>query len=135
MSGDLTNANYSSLRAGLLPFRAKVEQVQYGTLVPQLLRPVWRRWIATEVLSGRLDLSPDLSAEWIMPRPMQVDPAKDLAAVREALALGLTSRTQAVNELGWNADDLDAEIAADRARETSLGLTFGPRREEASDAD
>lgn len=124
LSGDLTNANYSSLRAGLLPFRARVEQTQYGTLVPQFLRPVWRRWLATEVLSGRLALSPDIAAEWIMPRPMQVDPQKDMAAVREALALGLTSRTKAVNELGWNADDLDAEIAADRAREAALGLSF-----------
>ncbi|MEZ5752894.1 MAG: phage portal protein [Paracoccaceae bacterium] len=126
LSGDLTNANYSSLRAGLLPFRARVEQTQYGTLVPQFLRPVWRRWIVTEVLSGRLDLTPDLAAEWIMPRPMQVDPQKDLAAMKEALALGLTSRTKAVNELGWNADDLDEEIAADRARERDLGLTFSP---------
>lgn len=126
LSGELTNANYSSLRAGLLPFRARVEQAQYGTLVPQFLRPVWRRWIVTEVLSGRLDLTPDLAAEWIMPRPMQVDPQKDLAAVKEALALGLTSRTKAINELGWNADDLDEEIAADRARERDLGLTFGP---------
>jgi capsid protein len=55
---------------------------------------------------------------------MQVDPQKDMAAMREALALGLTSRTKAVNELGWNADDLDAEIAADRAREADLGLSF-----------
>jgi capsid protein len=90
------------------------------------MRPVWRRWIVAEVLSGRLDLTPDLAAEWIMPRPMQVDPQKDLAAMKEALALGLTSRTKAVNELGWNADDLDEEIAADRARERDLGLTFSP---------
>lgn len=124
LSGDLNNANYSSLRAGLLPFRARVEQVQYGTLAPQLLRPVWRRWIATEVIAGRLDVSPELRAEWIMPRHAQVDPAKDMAAVKEALALGLMSRTQAIHEMGWNPDDLDSEIAADRARETALGLNF-----------
>ena len=135
LSGDLTNANYSSLRAGLLPFRARVEQTQYGTLVPQFLRPVWRRWIVAEVLSGRLDLTPDLAAEWIMPRPMQVDPQKDLAAMKEALALGLTSRTKAVNELGWNADDLDEEIAADRARERDLGLTFSPGTPESPNDD
>jgi lambda family phage portal protein len=125
LTGDLTNANYSSLRAGLLPFRARLEQIQYGCLVPQLLRPVWRRWLAAEVLAGRLDVSPETAADWIMPRPMQVDPEKELAAVREALALGLTSRTKAINELGWNADDLDAEIAADRTREAALGLDFG----------
>jgi lambda family phage portal protein len=129
LSGDLTNANYSSLRAGLLPFRARVEQTQYGVLVPQLLRPIWRRWLATEILAGRLDLSPELRAEWIMPRHMQVDPSKDMAAVREALSLGLMSRTQAIQEQGWNADDLDREIAADRARETGLGLSFTAAKE------
>ncbi|GGL52170.1 phage portal protein [Wenxinia marina] len=124
LSGDLTNANYSSLRAGLLPFRARVEQTQYGVLVPQLLRPVWRRWLASEVVAGRLDVSPDIRAEWIMPRQAQVDPAKDMTAVKEALSMGLMSRSQAVAEMGWNAADLDAEIAADHARERELGLTF-----------
>ena len=60
-------------------------------------------------------------------------PQKDMVAVKEALALGLTSRTKAVNELGWNADDLDAEIAADRAREADLGLSFTPTETPESD--
>ena len=59
-----------------------------------------------------------------MPRPQQVDPAKDLEATEKALALGLTSRTHAINELGWNADDIDEEIQADRDREGELGLNF-----------
>ena len=91
LSGDLTNANFSSLRAGLIPFRARVEQSQYGTLAPQLLRPIWRRWLALEVLSGRVELSPEIGAEWIMPRPLQgLDPIKEYGAIKEALALGPT---------------------------------------------
>ncbi|TCP62167.1 lambda family phage portal protein [Rhodovulum bhavnagarense] len=124
LSGDLTNANYSSLRAGLIPFRARIDQVQHNTLVPQVLRPVWRRWLALEILAGRIDAPADTPCDWIMPRPQQVDPAKDLEATEKALALGLTSRTNAINELGWNADDIDEEIQADRAREAELGLTF-----------
>lgn len=130
VDGDLSQANYSSLRAALLPFRAKVEQYVYHTLVPQLLNPVFRRFVTDEYLSGRLDL-PDLSlalkAEWLPPRPMQVDPAKDMAAAKEALAMGLTSRKQAVAAQGWNVTELDAEIAADRAREKELGLSFGAK--------
>ncbi|MBA4337786.1 MAG: phage portal protein [Hyphomonas sp.] len=136
LSGDLSNANYSSLRAGLLPFRARVEQIQYGILVPQLLRPVWRRVIGMGVLSGTLEASDFESAqrdylavEWIMPRPMQVDPAKDVQATRDMLDAGLMSRRQAVAEQGWNVETLDAEIAADKAREAELGLTFGKPKE------
>jgi lambda family phage portal protein len=130
VDGDLSQANYSSLRAALLPFRAKVEQYVYHTLVPQFLNPVFRRFVTDEYLASRLDLSdlsPALKAEWLPPRPMQVDPAKDMAAAKEALAMGLTSRKQAVAAQGWNVTELDAEIAADRAREKELGLCFGAK--------
>lgn len=132
LSGDLTGANYSSLRAGLLPFRARVEAIQYTVLVPQFLRRVWQRWLALEIASGRLDAPADIRCDWIMPRPLQVDPQKDLEALKTALELGLTSRSAAINELGWNADDLDRDIAADRAREAELGLTFTPKAKESA---
>ncbi|SLN77702.1 phage portal protein [Roseisalinus antarcticus] len=127
LDGDLSDANYSSLRAGLLPFRAKVEQFVYHTLVPQFLDPIFRRFVTDEYLAGRLDLpdlAPALKAEWLPPRHAQVDPQKDMAAAETALRLGLTSRRQAVAQMGWNVAELDSEIAADRAREAGLGLSF-----------
>ncbi|MEO0958147.1 MAG: phage portal protein [Pseudomonadota bacterium] len=139
VDGDLTGANYSSLRAGLLPFRAKVEQFTTGTLVPQFLAPAFRRAIREEYFAGRLELpgferdpAPFLRAEWLRPRPMQVDPAKDAEALREMLALGLVSRRQAVRQLGSDVVDIDREIAADRAREEALGLTFNDPKEGAA---
>lgn len=102
VSGDLTGANYSSLRAGLLPFRQRVEQIQYDTLVPQVLDPLWRL-----VTGGS---SP---VEWLMPKPLQVDPQKDVNATIAEINAGLTSRRKAVAERGWNLSDLDAEISAD----------------------
>ncbi|MCF2870310.1 phage portal protein [Octadecabacter sp. G9-8] len=127
LDGDLTGANYSSLRAGLLPFRAKVEQFTYHTLIPQFLDPVFRRVLTAGYLSGDIDfpeLATALKAEWLPPRPMQVDPAKDVAALKTMIEEGLTSRRQAVASLGWNVAELDAEIAADRAREAALKLNF-----------
>lgn len=111
LTGDLSGANYSSLRAGLLPFRARMEQIQYHTLVPQLLRPIWRRWLALEVAAGRADAM--VEADWIAPRPQQVDPLKDAEATEKHLAMGLTTKARAIAELGWNADDLDDEAPHD----------------------
>jgi len=126
LDGDLSKANYSSLRAGLLPFRQRIEQFQYHCLVPQVLAPVWRRVMTRIYLAGDLDdLSPALRVEWLAPRPMQVDPMKDTQALIAQIDAGLTSRRQAVASLGWNVAELDAEIAADRERAASLGLTFG----------
>ncbi|MDH3664077.1 MAG: phage portal protein, partial [Alphaproteobacteria bacterium] len=55
VTGDLRQANYSSLREGKLEFRRRIEQVQHGTLVFQLCRPVWNRWLRDAVLAGALD--------------------------------------------------------------------------------
>lgn len=55
---------------------------------------------------------------------MWVDPLKDAEAVATQIAAGLKSRRQAVAELGYSIEELDSEIAADQAREKSLGLTF-----------
>lgn len=130
LDGDLTGANYSSLRAGLLSFRAKVEQLQFHTLVPQVLTPVFRRVIRHEYLAGRLggDLAAAYAVEWLPPRPMQVDPEKDTAALAAQIELGLTSRRQAVASLGFNIDQLDAEIAADRQREVAFNLDFSNKK-------
>jgi capsid protein len=53
-----------------------------------------------------------------------VDPLKDARAL-EQIDAGLKSHTQALAETGFDAEQVDAEISADRARESSVGLSFG----------
>lgn len=120
LDGDLTGANYSSLRAGLLPFRAKVESIQYGTIVPQLLNPIWGGVVEYAVIHDQLT-APDYesqshlyAADWLPPRPLQVDPLKDIQATVAELEAGLTSRRKAAAERGWSLEDLDAEIQAEK---------------------
>ena len=118
LSGDLTNANYSSLRAGLLPFRQRVEQIQYHTLVPQLLNPIWRevvRWAAANGDLPEFESDPRrfLTVEWLPPAFMQVDPLKAVQADIAEMEAGLTSRRKLVAARGWSLADLDAELAAE----------------------
>jgi capsid protein len=65
-----------------------------------------------------------LACGWLPPKWDWVDPMKDARAEIEQIDAGLKSRTQALAERGYDAEQVDAEIAADRARENSLGLTF-----------
>lgn len=126
LDGDLSDATYSSLRAGLLPFRQKIEQFQKHNLIPQVLTPVWRLAMTRAFLGGAIDdLQPSLRVGWLPPRPMQVDPLKDTQALKEQIAAGLTSRRKAAASLGWNLTELDKEIAADRDRAEALNLNFG----------
>jgi lambda family phage portal protein len=137
-TGDLSDVNYSSIRAGLVEFRCRVAALQHGVIAFQALRPIWRRWATTEVLSGRVNTTVDaaLPVKFITPKQQWVDPAKDVQAELDAIAGGLMSRREAVTSRGVDIEALDAEIAADNERAKALGLTFtNPNRKEASDAD
>ncbi|HRO13084.1 MAG TPA: phage portal protein, partial [Amaricoccus sp.] len=61
---------------------------------------------------------------WLPPKWDWVDPLKDARAEIEQIEAGLKSRTQALAERGFDVEQVDAEIAADRARERELGLSF-----------
>jgi len=131
ISGDYGDANYSSLRAEKVAFQRRAETLQHHVFAYQLCRPVWRRFITTEILTGRLpapgfERDPEryLGARWITPRDTWVDPQKDVEAEIAAIDAGLLSRRQAVEARGISVEELDAEIAADREREAALGLDF-----------
>ncbi len=132
LSNDMLKANYSNSRLALLEFRRRIEAYQHAVMVWQICRRVWARWLDTAVVSGALALPgyeqqrrAYLGCSWLPPKWDWVDPLKDARAEIEQIEAGLKSRTQALAERGYNADQVDAEIAADRAREQSLGLSFG----------
>ena len=131
LSGDLTQVNYSSIRAGLLEFRRRCETIQHAVVVHQLCRPVWREWMATAVLAGALDApgfaadpASHLAAKWIPQGWQWVDPEKEFKAVVLAIRAGLMSRSEAISAFGYDAEEIDREIAADNARADALGLVL-----------
>ena len=130
-TGDLTGVNYSSIRAGMVEFRRRMEQLQRMVLIHQLCRPVWARWMDQAVLSGALIL-PDyinrrreyLAVKWIPQGWQWVDPQKEFNAVIWAIRAGLLSRSEAVSTYGYDVEEIDREIAADNQRADNLGLVF-----------
>lgn len=126
VSQDLSQANYGSQRGGLIEFRRRVEQLQYGMVVFMFLRPLFSRWVATEYLAGRMKGDPVemAAAKWIAPKTAWIDPKKDAEAELMAIAGGIMSRREAVTSRGIDIEALDVEIAADNERAARLGLTF-----------
>ena len=134
VTGDVRQANYSSLRAELVEFRRRVGQLQHGVLVHQLCRAVWRRWLETAALSGALDLDDPVAArpvQWIPPRWDWVDPLKDIQAQVLAMEAGITSRRKVVEGTGYDIEEVDRENAADakRAAGSRPALPHEPRRD------
>jgi lambda family phage portal protein len=126
VTGDVRQANYSSLRAELVEFRRRIGQLQHGVMAHQLCRPIWRRWLETAVLSGALDADPVTArpVQWIPPRWDWVDPLKDIQAQVLAMEAGLTSRRKVVEGTGYDIEEVDRENASDAKRAADLGLTY-----------
>jgi len=100
-------------------------------IVHQLCRPIWRAWMDQAVLEGTLNLPgyrqshrQYQAAKWIPQGWKWVDPQKEYNAMKLAIRAGLMSRSEAISGNGYDAEDVDREIAADNARADDLGLVF-----------
>jgi lambda family phage portal protein len=131
LTGDTARGNFSNTRIALVDFRRRISAFQHSVMVYQMCRAVWARWMDVAVLSGALDL-PDYETDrrqhqacaWLPTKWDWVDPMKDASAEILQIEAGLKSRTQALSERGYDAEQVDREIAAERDREQALGLDF-----------
>lgn len=129
LTGDVSKVNYSSIRARNLAFRRVCEQLQFGVMVFQFCRPVYNAWMDAAVLSGALDI-PGYSdnprvfrrANHRTPKWAWVDPLKDAQAEILLIDNLLKARSDTINEMGEDEDEVDARIAADQKRELEAGL-------------
>ena len=131
LTNDGAKGNFSNSRLSLIEFRRRVSAWQHSVMVFQLCRPVWARFMDTAVLAGALKLpgydrrrAECLACSWLPTKWDWVDPLKDANAEIAQIEAGLKSRTQAIAERGYDAEQVDAEIARDREREKRLGLDF-----------
>lgn len=131
LSNDGAKGNFSNSRLSLIEFRRRVSAWQHSVMVFQMCRPVWARFMDTAVLAGALRLpgydrrrSEYLACNWLPTKWDWVDPLKDANAEIAQIEAGLKSRTQAIAERGYDAEQVDAEIARERDREKRLGLDF-----------
>ena len=131
LANDMVKGNFSNSRLALIEFRRRVSAWQHSVLVYQLCRPVWQRWMDTAAFAGALHLpgyekrrDEYLRCDWLPTKWDWVDPLKDANAEIAQIEAGLKSRTQAIAERGYDAEQVDAEIAQERARERRLGLDF-----------
>lgn len=102
VAGDLSQANYSSLRAGKIEFRRLCEQVQYGMLIPMLVQPIAERFHAHGVALGLWTgpLPDDISH--VPPAHEMIDPLKDTTALVAQVRAGFVPQPEAVGSFGYD---------------------------------
>lgn len=132
-ANDLSDANYSSIRAGLIEERDLWKEDQ-RLLVERFFKPVFREWLKLSLLRGDIVNNngyrvpaTKLSvirrcADFHSRRWDWVDPKNDAIANREAMTSLIKSPQEIIRERGRDPDDVLAETAMWWERAKQLGV-------------
>lgn len=141
LTGDLSDVNYSSMRAGLLVERDAWQGAQ-TEFIQAIVSPVFRVWLDTAPMTGAFPLASGQSAAaiaessvWHPRRWPWVDPLKDANAIGVLLSEGLTTRTREANKQGLSFKELVDERAEEDAYLRLKGVVLGETAPVAPDAN
>lgn len=109
MTGDLSQVNYSSYRAGLVDFRRRVEQDQWQIYVQQVCGRIWQRFVIEASVASQANIGARTVPKWTPPRFELIDPLKETLADIESCQAGFDSWDEIVRKRGWTSgEQLDA---------------------------
>lgn len=121
MANDLSGVNFSSYRAGWLEMHRQFSQWQEFIIKGMICQPVWKHFLAAAKMSGAYKGAP-VMAEWTPPRREMIDPLKEAKGLETMIRNGLTSRSEAVREMGWDPDKLFSEMVSEQTEQDSAGM-------------
>lgn len=146
LTGDLSDVNFSSLRAGLIEFRRLCEMIRVRTLVSQFTRPAVLRWLHVGMLAGKFRTIP---IQQYLADPYQfqcirfipqawdyVNPVDDRVAEQMDIRNGLETRAEKAMLRGKSIDKIDRSNAERNIITDSMGLVYDsdPRKTQKSGA-
>jgi lambda family phage portal protein len=130
LTGDLTGVNYSSIRAGLVEFRRRMERLQYHLMIFKFCHPV-AKWFLEAAWMNRLVDLPEYSTnphqylpKWQTPRWDWVDPLKDVMADILEVRAGFDSRANKNAERGHNSEDITAQLIIEQGVKSAEELVL-----------
>ncbi len=130
MTGDVSQANYSSLRAALLGFWAMLDDWQQQIVIPLCCQSAFDRRMRVLALKTGDARFLEVKASWAVPTRGFVDPVKDLMGEVLAIRAGLQTLTVSLAKRGIDVDKHLAEIARINGLIDTLQLALDcdPRR-------
>lgn len=130
MTGDVSQANYSSLRAAINGLYTMVDDWQQNVMISRVCRPaVFRRMRRLALETGDRRFL-EVRADFALPVRRMVDPIKDLMGEIMEIRAGLKLIDRALAERGINAPEHMKDIANMNKLIDELGLALDsdPRR-------
>ena len=124
MTGDVSQANYSSLRAAKIAFNTLLDDIQQNVLIPHLLDPAFARLMKRKALELNQPKLAEVTAIWTPPPRAWVDPVKDVAAKIMEQRAGFENLREALAERGIEWREHLAERAEIQKVIVDLGLVL-----------
>lgn len=128
LSGDLSNVNFSSMRAGRLEMDKNVETWQEQILIAQFCAGVGRWVLDAYRLKAKTRQSP-LQMAWTAQRRALIDPTKEIPAIIKKVNAGLSSLSREQRAMGLDPDTIARERAEDAARHQPAPDELGAGKE------
>ncbi|MBX5111970.1 phage portal protein [Rhizobium lentis] len=98
--------------------------------INQIYRPVWKRFVDACYLAdlwkpeAGKTLDDYYDVEFMPPARGHIHPVQEVAALREAIRIGVISRKRVASMFGDDVEDIDEENALDQQRAMRLGLKY-----------
>ncbi|NLS25715.1 hypothetical protein S2M10_06850 [Sphingomonas sp. S2M10] len=139
MTGDLSNVNFSSYRAGALEFDTFMSRFQWNTLIPVALNRVWDWFCQAAYEFGRTGKR-SYPIRWAPPPRKSIDRKGDAEADILEMQAGLENRRSLLASRGLDHDVFMDETATDLKNQQGKGLyykgdPFSPAQNAAASAD
>lgn len=118
---DYSKVNFTSGRMAKIDVTGNFRSWQYNMLVPQLCAPVWRWFVESAIIAGKLKA--EVEADWTAPRVQQLDPVKETNAQVTQIKNGLTTLSEVIRETGREPEEFFAEYTQDAERIKKFGIS------------
>ncbi|MFT6460693.1 MAG: lambda family phage portal protein [Maricaulis maris] len=133
LTGDVSQANWSSYKAGFVPFKQAIRRFQRRTVLPTLCRPQYRWFVESAFAAGRIDAL-DYGVSWTLPGFEPIDRLKEAMADKMEARIGKRSINEAIRADGRNPEAVIAEFATWFAEVDEAEMVFDSDPRKVSDA-
>jgi capsid protein len=123
LSGDVSQVNFSSFKAGHLEYRRHVGRIQYLTIIPIGLDRIWSWFLGTGIDFGNFP-NRQVPIKWTPPPFESIDRKGEVEADILEMQAGLESRPNLLNSRGFDASEMMDQIADHQKAVKKLGLAF-----------
>lgn len=124
MTGDLSQANYSSNRMGIMQYRRFVEHVQWHIMIPQFCDPIWNWFILSLVAMGVIQENVRVPAKWAPAAHAAINPLDDVKADVMEVRAGFRSPQDVIGARGFTPAEVINDLTEWNVAIDAAGLTL-----------